>query len=118
MRHKYQINNDRINEDHSNLIHAAGEGFADSYRECAHAFGFVIVMLVNVLGNIDAGDTQPIRNAGKDNIPDVAEISTPNKRHDQVNAADHDRSPDEEDCKLTESPIFEWIGICQQHDRT
>ena len=101
----------------ADLIDAAGKGLTYTYREGAHAFGFVIIVLVDMLANVDAGNAQTIRNARQDNIPDIAEVPTLDERHDEIHAADHDRSPDEEDGELAQSPILEGIGVGEQHHR-
>ena len=71
-----------IDQDKGNLIHAAGKRFPHTHRERANAPGFIIIVLVNVLADIDTGNTQTIGNTRQDHIPDIAEIPAFDQRHD------------------------------------
>src|SRR3990170_1559273 len=110
-RHEHQICNNSIDEDDHDLIHAARERFAHAHREGSNAAGFVIIQFVNMLAYVDACNAQAIRNTSQHNIP------VPYARKHKVHASDHNRSPDEEDGELAQSPILEGIGICEKHNR-
>src|SRR5215212_2919519 len=116
VRDKNQIGNHRVNENQRGLVHTSCKCLPHPHRERTYPSGFIIVMLVNMLANIDARNTQPIRNASQHNIPKIACISTFDKGHNEVYAANHDGSPDPKNSKLPKSPIFEWIGIREQHN--
>src|SRR6266487_1171019 len=114
VRYKDQINNDGVDKEEGSLIHTAGKGFADTYRKGFHASCLIIIVFVNMFANVDAGDTQSIRNTSKNHIPNIANVTTLDERHRQINATDHDRSPDQENCQFAESPIFERICVRKQ----
>src|SRR5215217_7370008 len=95
-----QIGNHRVNENQRGLIHTSCKCLPHPHRERTHSSGFVIIMFVNVLANINARNTQSIRNTRQDNIPEIACISTFDEGHNEVYAANHDGSPDQKNSKL------------------
>ena len=112
-----QISNDRIDEDQGSLIHPAGKRLSGTDRKCSDPSRFIVIMLIDMFSNVYTGHPQPVGNTRQDYVPDVAGISTFDQCHDQVNACYHNRTPDQENGKFTQSPIFERIGISQQDER-
>src|SRR5437773_5664259 len=115
--HKDQINNNGVDEDEGSLIHAASKGFTHTYWESSNASCLIVIMFINMLANVDAGNAQPIRNTSKNNIPNVANVATFDECHRQINASDHDGSPHQENCQMAESLIIERIGVRKKCDR-
>ena len=64
-----------------------------------------------MLAHIDARNAEAVGYAREDHVP------VPGTGQNEIDRADHDRPPDEEDGKLAEAPVFEGIGVGQKHQR-
>src|SRR4030095_1836370 len=93
MRHKHKISNDNIDEQHRRLVDTAGKGFTRPHGKCADTFGFIVVVLINVFADVDAGNTQAIGDARQHNIPYIAGITAVDERHCKIDTANDDGSP-------------------------
>ena len=71
-----------------------------------------------MLADINAGHAQAVGSAGENHIPKVAQIAAVDDRQHVIDTADQDRSPDQEDSQLTQTPVFEGVGVGQQRHST
>src|SRR5689334_19470521 len=55
-----QIHDHSIDQKDRDLINAPGKSFTHPHGKSTYAFGLIIVVLIDVLGNVDAGNPQSI----------------------------------------------------------
>ncbi len=95
-----QVDHHQVDQHQDGDIYITGGFLTDPHRQSAHPFELVILHLINMLTNIDAGNAQAKWHTCQGDIPNVV---CQTLCQDDVHAHHHDRSPDEEDSQFSQA---------------